>query len=170
VSPKAENERRARKVYALTDQLQAELRVLDESPAPVDLRVVSQPATDIGALAFLVLMQAAESAQEDVRAVMEQVKAITAAKKGFRDKARPVLPDEVDAEAVFHLVATLYAKQLQAELGGLLDKANAAGELSELDQLRLQMAMDRLAKMMSTLSNILKKMSDTASQITQNLK
>ena len=170
MSPKAENERRARKVYALTNQLQAQLRVLDESPAPVDLRVVSQPATDIGALAFLVLMQAAESAHEDVRAVMEQVKAITAAKKGFRDKARPVLADEVDAEAVFHLVATLFAKQLQAELGELLEKASAAGELSELDQLRLQMAMDRMAKMMSTLSNILKKMSDTASQITQNLK
>ena len=170
MSPKADNERRARKVYALTDQLHAQLRVLDEAPAPVDLRVVSQPATDIGALAFLVLMQAAESAQEDVRAVMDQVKAITAAKKGFRDKARPLLPDEVDAEAAFHLVSTLYAKQLQAELEGLLEKVKAAGELSELDQLRLQMAMDRLAKMMSTLSNILKKMSDTASQITQNLK
>jgi hypothetical protein len=170
VSPKAENERRARKVYALTDELQVQLRVLDEAAAPVDLRVVSQPATDIGAMAFLVLLQAANSAQEDLRAAMEQVKAITAARKGFRDKARSPLPDEVDAEAAFHLVAMLYAKQLQAELGELLQKVKAAGELSEIDQLRLQMAMDRTAKMMSTLSNILKKISDTASQITQNLK
>lgn len=170
MSPKADNEGRARKLYALTDQLQVQLRVLDEAPAPVDLRVVSQPTDDIGAMAFLVLMQAAKSAQEDLRAVMDQVKAITAAKKGFRDRARPPLAEELDYEAVFQLVATLYAKQLQAELAELLEKADTVGELSELDQLRLQMAMDRLAKMMSTLSNILKKMSDTASQITQNLK
>jgi len=74
--------------------------------------------------------------------------------------------EELAYEAVFHVVATLYAKQLQAEMAELLEKS----ELSEMEQLRLQMAMDRLAKMMSTLSNILKKMADTAGQITQNLK
>ena len=40
----------------------------------------------------------------------------------------------------------------------------------EMESLRLQMAMDRMSKMMSTLSNLLKKMSDTANQITQNMK
>lgn len=163
---RADNDDRARELYALTDQLQVQLRVLDEAPAPVDLRVVSQPAADIEALAFLILMQAAKSAQEDLRAVMAQVKAITAAKRRLREKARPPLPDELDYEAVFHVVATLYAKQLQVEMAELLEK----DELSEMDQLRLQMAMDRLSKMMSTLSNILKRMADTASQITQNLK
>ena len=166
MSPKADDEGRARKLYALTDQLQVQLRVLDEAPAPVDLRVVSQPADDIGAMAFLVLMQAAKSAQEDLRAVMDQVDAITAAKKALRDTARSPLADELDYEAVFHLVATLYAKQLQAEMAELL----TTDDLSELLQLRLQMAMDRLAKAMSMMSNILKKMSDTASHITQNLK
>ena len=163
---RAENDDRARELYALTDQLQVQLRVLDEAPSPVDIRIVSQPPDDIEALAFLVLMQAAKSAQEDLRAVMAQVKAITAAKRRLREKARPLLPEELDYEAVFHVVATLYAKQLQAEMAGLLER----DDLSEMDQLRLQMAMDRLAKMMSTLSNILKKMADTASQITQNLK
>ena len=166
MSPRADNEGRARELYALTDQLQVQLRVLDEAPATVEVRVVAQPTDDVGALAFLVLMQAAKSAQEDLRAVMAQVKAITAAKKRLQEKARPALAEELDYEAVFQLVATLYAKQLQGEIAGLLEK----GELSEMEQLRLQMAMDRLAKMMSTLSNILKKISDTASQITQNLK
>ena len=170
MSPKADDEGRARELYALTDQLQVQLRVLDEAPAPVDLRVVAQPTDDIGATAFLVFIQAARSAQEDLRAVMAQVRAITAAKKGFRDNARPVLAEELDYEAIFHLVATLYAKQLQTEIAELLETSDAVGELSEMEQLRLQMAMDRLAKMMSTLSNILKKMADTASQITQNLK
>lgn len=47
---------------------------------------------------------------------------------------------------------------------------DSMSEMGEMESLRLQMAMDRLSKMMSTLSNLLKKISDTASQITQNLK
>ena len=47
---------------------------------------------------------------------------------------------------------------------------DAMSELGETESLRLQMAMDRMSKMMSTLSNMLKKISCTASQITQNLK
>jgi len=43
-------------------------------------------------------------------------------------------------------------------------------EMGEMESLRLQMAMDRMSKMMSTLSNLLKKLSDTSSQIAQNLK
>ena len=39
-----------------------------------------------------------------------------------------------------------------------------------MGSLRLQMAMDRLSKMMSTLSNLLKKLSDTAAAIIHNLK
>jgi hypothetical protein len=43
-------------------------------------------------------------------------------------------------------------------------------ELGEMESLRLQMAMDRMSKMMSTLSNLLGKISDTASSITRNIK
>ena len=43
-------------------------------------------------------------------------------------------------------------------------------EMGEMESLRLQMAMDRMSKMMSTLSNLLKKISDTSTSITQNLK
>jgi hypothetical protein len=39
-----------------------------------------------------------------------------------------------------------------------------------MESLRMQMAMDRMSKMMSTLSNLLKKMSDTSSAIISNLK
>lgn len=50
------------------------------------------------------------------------------------------------------------------------NKLDSLSEMSEMESLRLQMAMDRLSKMMSTLSNLLKKLSDTSSSITQNLK
>ena len=43
-------------------------------------------------------------------------------------------------------------------------------EMGEMESLRLQMAMDRMSKMMSTLSNLLGKISDTASSITGNIK
>lgn len=43
-------------------------------------------------------------------------------------------------------------------------------ELGEMETVRLQMAMDRLTKLMTTLSNLMKKISDAASAITQNLK
>lgn len=48
-----------------------------------------------------------------------------------------------------------------------LDSIN---EMGETESLRLQMAMDRLSKMMTTLSNMLKKINDTAQSITQNMK
>ena len=50
------------------------------------------------------------------------------------------------------------------------NKLDSMSEMGEMESMRLQMAMDRLSKMMSTLSNLLKKISDTASAITQNIK
>ena len=60
------------------------------------------------------------------------------------------------------------------ELHAIIDKAkgdlDSMSEMGEMESLRLQMAMDRMSKMMSTLSNLLKKISDTSTSITQNLK
>lgn len=47
---------------------------------------------------------------------------------------------------------------------------DSMGEMAETESLRLQMAADRMSKLMSTLSNLLKQISDTASQIVANLK
>ena len=52
----------------------------------------------------------------------------------------------------------------------LRDELESLSEMGEMESLRLQMAMDRMSKLMSTLSNLLKKISDTASSITQNVK
>ena len=62
------------------------------------------------------------------------------------------------------------ARDFDAVIERLKHDLDSMSEMGEMESLRLQMAMDRLSKMMSTLSNILKKMSDTASTITQNLK
>ena len=57
-----------------------------------------------------------------------------------------------------------------AALTRISAKIDSMSEMGEMESLRLQMVMDRMSKMMSTMSNILKKMSDTAQSITQNLK
>ena len=86
---------------------------------------------------------------------------------------------KVQATAVTPLVAVLdeqigNAKIEQEDLAKAIDTLkndlDSLSELGEMESLRLQMAMDRMSKMMSTLSNLLKKISDTSSQITQNLK
>jgi hypothetical protein len=53
------------------------------------------------------------------------------------------------------------------ELKGKLDGMN---EMSEMTSLRLQMMMDRRSKFISTLSNIMKKISTTQEALVQNLK
>jgi hypothetical protein len=59
---------------------------------------------------------------------------------------------------------------VDAELDAIKQSLDSMSELGETESLRLQMAMDRMSKLMSTLSNILKKISDTQQSITQNLK
>jgi len=64
-------------------------------------------------------------------------------------------------------LSTLRSRIDQRLPGAPLDSLS---EMGEMESLRLQMAMDRQSKMMSTLSNLLKKVSDTSAAITQNIK
>ena len=52
----------------------------------------------------------------------------------------------------------------------LRTKLDSMNEMSEMTSLRLQMMMDRRSKFISTLSNIMKKISDTQNTIIQNMK
>lgn len=52
----------------------------------------------------------------------------------------------------------------------ITNQLDTMSEMGEMESLRLQMAMDRLSKLMGTLSNLLKKASETSAGITQNLK
>jgi hypothetical protein len=61
-------------------------------------------------------------------------------------------------------------KEVDDSIDAIKKDLDSMSEMGEIESLRLQMAMDRMSKMMSTLSNLLKKMSDTADGIVQNLK
>ena len=158
---------------------------------------------DIEALVMLVMMRAARDAEDDLRAIMAEMKAANAAKQKLRDLIGKVNKDvaqnagkrdgdpcrppqcgvgraalsEVQPALAAARARVAFAQQdvatirdlraLQDELKGKLDSLN---EMSEMTSLRLQMMMDRRPKFISTLSSIMKRISDTQSSIVQNLK
>lgn len=83
---------------------------------------------DIEAVAMIVLMTAAKNAHEDLKSIMEEMKAA---------KNKDSRPDD---------------------------------GADELDSLRLQKTVNRLSKLTSTLSNLLKKKNETEREAAQNLK
>lgn len=60
--------------------------------------------------------------------------------------------------------------ELDASIDQMQSDLDSLSEMGEMESLRLQMAMDRISKMMTTLSNIMKKASETQSSIIQNVK
>jgi hypothetical protein len=129
---------------------------------------------DIEALAYLVMMAAAKSAREDLKSIMAGVRGINRRKARKCEKSQRG-PGRIDAAVRSADRATRKGMKLVGALqdlsiAGLRQELDAIGELGELESLRLQMAMDRLGKLLSTLANLAKKTADTAAAITGNLK
>ena len=76
-------------------------------------------------------------------------------------------PAQMDALA-FYLLSLVAAGEAGSKQG--VESKKAMSEMGEMESLRLQMAMDRHSKFMTTLSNIMKKISDTNQGIIQNIK
>lgn len=68
----------------------------------------------------------------------------------------------------FYVIAE--AARILSAPGELNGKLGAMNEMSEMTSLRLQMMMDRRSKFISTLSNIMKKISATQDTVEQNIK
>jgi hypothetical protein len=164
---------------------------------------------DIEALAFLVMMQAAKSANEDLKSIMNAVKAINVQKKALRDASNKLNEKNITISSVqldsFKILVnsgppvqnvnttmaqtnrtlkkdSLNTRNLQktnnpvsiTELDNVKktvkNKLDSMSEMGETESLRLRMAMDRLSKFMSTISNLMKKISGTEDGIIKNLK
>ena len=164
--------------------------------------------SDIETMAFIVMMQAARDAQEDLKEIMNEMKAQNAAKKKLRELMRKVKCDKANSSdqmrlefgqsgmgserAYHHVLLPVYdpcakdgVKFVETDLykgritdvsiletisDDLRDKLDSLSELGEMESLRIQMYMDRYSKFMTTLSNIMKKMSETSQSIIQNMK
>ncbi|HRE38569.1 MAG TPA: hypothetical protein PK092_08990, partial [Chitinophagaceae bacterium] len=142
----------------------------------------SMNGQDIEALAFLVMMQAAKSAQEDLKAIMAKVKAINVQKAKQREllskmqQQRTMTAIQLDsfkllqnrtlalqqgrnADSIKFVRSSGRNQQVsKADIDAMKDKLksdlDSMSEMGEMESLRLQMAMDRMSKMMSTLSNL----------------
>ncbi len=147
---------------------------------------------DIMEIAFIVMMEAAKSNYEDLKSIMAAVESVNEAKAkvGQRDTvinhskaaasqlAKPARarsaatvrnPMPTSATATLSIRPVPQA-QPDKQIIKAKDNHDSLSEMSETESLRLQMATDRLSKTMSTLSDLLKKISDTSSDITGNLK
>jgi putative addiction module CopG family antidote len=175
------------------------------------LRQAGGAGSDIEALVQIVMMEAAQEAEAELRAILAETQARNAAKKALRellgrvkrDQAANELRREYEAaldfsrglgsERAYHRVRLPVAdpeapgglRWVAADLAGekitrlsqldcaaaeLQDKLDSLSEMSDMLSLRLQMLMDRRAKMMETLSNIMKKMGETAETLVGNMK
>lgn len=184
----------------------------DESDATESLTDLLAITDDVEALTTLVMMEAVKSAREDLKSIMEGVKAMNAAKQHQREvlakmqrdqaaaacaaaerrglefsecglggadaygRVKIAIPDPGSPGGVRFAEACLAdgpvtsKQQLDAAVDAVKGQLDSMSEMGEMESLRLQMAMDRMSKMMQTLSNILKKLSETSNSITQNLK
>lgn len=132
---------------------------------------------DIEAIAFLVMMQSAKSAQEDLKSLMGEVKKINEAKAGQRQKTSELKQSTVkmktQARNEYQKTDSLKPLKVAAvvkQTTELKDKKDSMSELSEEQQLKMQIIMDRRSKTIQTISNMLKKVSDNEQSIIQNLK
>ena len=74
-----------------------------------------------------------------------------------------------DVVAMALMVVTQAVESADADLKAATQQGSMS-DVSEAQQLRMQQAMDRRSKLFSTLSNLLKKSSETASTIIANIK
>jgi hypothetical protein len=171
--------------------------------APPTIAATPSPSStlssaDIETLVFIVLAEASNSAEEDLKTIMDGVKAINYQKdqirKAMNDAGQELsgaqksdlpctspncrameerlrtLASQLPGKARFAVppIATMGdLASVEAKLKGSLDSMS---EMGEMESMRLQMAMDRRSKMLETLSNILKKISNTSDSIIANLK
>lgn len=80
------------------------------------------------------------------------------------------VPDIGSPSSLPKNISSYTENNLNAETDKIKEKLDSMSEMGETESLRLQMLMDRRSKFIDALSNIMKKMSDTASSIISNLK
>ena len=150
-------------------------------------------SSDIDALMTLIMMQTAKEADDELREQMAAMKAELEQKKTERDHLnavkgqQAVLAGRVTAARVAGAAPVVNIpppppprftlspgpgslSALDDDLAELQAQKDSLGELGEEQQLRMQMLMDRRTKAIETLSNLMKKFSETAGTIVGNLK
>jgi len=129
---------------------------------------------DISALAFIVMMDAAESARQDLQSIMKGVSDINAQKEGLRKELGKTAANKVRVQKVYTPVNSAFTMppplSPNATMAEKQKRLDDLSELSEEQQLRMQMLRDQMQKAESMASNMAKKFGDMQSSIIKNLK
>jgi hypothetical protein len=165
-----------------------------EYTARVALGTLPDIATeDIDQLVFLVMMEMARDADADLQAQMDEMNKINARKQAQRDhgqKMRQTANTSQMQEPAIASAAPTVATRAEAVQPGVriytrqatsdrapadtanntTDTLDSMNEVSEMNSLRLQMMMDRQAKFISALSNIMERISETQDTLVGNMK
>lgn len=107
---------------------------------------------DVEALVMCVMMQASEDAQNDLKDQLAAMQKATAQKRALR----------ADEEAM--------AKAQQAMKDSLKHESDQLGDITQEQQLQLQRQMDQMTQFEEAMSNIMRSLSGTESQVLTNLK
>lgn len=150
------------------------------APAP---RLAQDP--DVETLVSLVLVTAANDAEQDLRELVKSMQSANRAVKLDKKQAKKTDPKANPCNAVNAAswkkcliniegqVAKLPASDravLDVELQRLRTDIDELSEMGEMNSLRLQTAMDNATKAASSLSNLQKKTSETQQSIVRNIK
>jgi hypothetical protein len=130
---------------------------------------------DIMALAQLVMMQAAQEAADDLRAQMQAIKDGQKQRTALRGRAvvqgaGNLAAGQARPAPTLSVLDRPTRTSLNQQFNELKTEMDSLGDLSEEQSLRIQMYMDRYAKFMEMLSNMMKKASDTQAGIISNMK
>jgi len=131
---------------------------------------------EVNSVVFLVMMQAARIANDDLREVQQGLNRIEASKAALRPTAGPDSPAATPVRLTRQQLSSVRSPQpLPTEefgrrLAAARDDLDALSEMGELESLRLQMAMDRMAKTMQAISGLLKRLREPRRTIIPNLK
>lgn len=140
----------------------------NEDILKVFIQSLSGSEVDIDSMIQWVMFQIAKDSSSDLREMMDTMQKNNKKKRELRN----LLNSQNQRIALCSRgnCGRTSLEQLNLEKEKLKNQMDSLSEMSEMESLRLQMAMDRMSKMMSTLSNLLKKISETSSTIIQNLK
>lgn len=133
-------------------------------------RIEINNSPDIDALIQLIMFEISKDASNDLKEMLEKMQEINRKKQAIREERRKQNERLNTCLAENARCSKREIRKLMDAIEQLQNDLDSMSEMGEMESLRLQMAMDRMSKMMSTLSNILKKISDTAQSIVQNIK
>jgi hypothetical protein len=168
----------ARRVRERSGVALAQLQRLEDQHGPIRVRVAraadAMPQLggnlDVEDLVLVVMMDGAKSAQDDLRSLLEEMTEVGKARERLDHNAIKRGTGGLDLDLTLQLLLTVYGKTIDENADALLGDLDSLREMSEMESLRLQMMMDRLSKMMTTLSNVMKKTSDINGELVQNIK